>query len=77
MKKRKFYLDTCIILEFYYEKDRTHKKVVDFFKRIYKLKNITLCISDFCLTELAKVYPNQNKVEEAKIKKYGLDYKQT
>lgn len=56
MGKRKLYLDTCVILAFYYPKDRYHKKARKFFKKIAKTDDSILVLSDFVITEFTWVY---------------------
>jgi len=55
MRKRKLYLDACILVSYYNTKDKEHKKVVDFLEKSLKLDNTILLCSNFTIAEFAWV----------------------
>ena len=67
MYRHKLYLDTCIIIAYYHEDDKRHKKILKFFKEISKIKNLDLVISDFVLTEFAKCYADIPKIKKEEV----------
>jgi predicted nucleic acid-binding protein len=67
MKRRKLYLDSCILVSFYYEKDKGHQKAIDFFEQSLKFKNTRLLCSNFTITEFALVCIKNNYLTENKV----------
>jgi len=67
VKVHKLYLDSGIILAFYYKKDsqNKHNRVKKFFKEVFQLKDqINLVCSDFSITEFVQAYVTKPKVSE-------------
>jgi len=64
MYRHKLYLDTCILIPYYYKEDRRNKKILKFLKEISKIENLDLVLSDFVLTEFAKCYADIPKIKK-------------
>lgn len=62
MRKRKLYLDTCILIAFHYRKDPKHKATKEFFKEISKINEAILFCSEFCLTEFVQAYSKKKDI---------------
>lgn len=64
MKRRKLYLDTCLLVAVYRKSDPRHKNATEFCEKIAKLGNINLVCSHFTITEFTQVCVKNNYFSE-------------
>ncbi|MBU0460219.1 type II toxin-antitoxin system VapC family toxin [Patescibacteria group bacterium] len=57
MKVTPLYLDTCIFVAYYYDKDsrNKHQRIIDCLEKLKSHKNIQLVTSDFTFTEFLRI----------------------
>ena len=73
MKTRKLYLDTCILVGFYDERDRHHKTVKNLFSRFsksIKSNTIQLYCSHFTMLEFTKKMVEKTYISRASMLRY-------
>jgi predicted nucleic acid-binding protein len=64
MKRRKLYLDTCLLVAVYRKTDTHHKNAIKFCEKITKTKGVDLVCSHFTITEFTQVCVNNNYFSE-------------
>ncbi|MBA7693931.1 hypothetical protein ES703_102531 [subsurface metagenome] len=84
MYRHKLYLDTNILVAYYYKNDKRRNRILKFLKEVVKIKNVDLVLSDYTLTEFSKVFADIQSIKETEvwkvtsnlthIKKIGREY---